>query len=76
MYFFEEPREDQAFYDHNGKFTTREKNYIECQFESEWDYPGEMYEIEDPKILQLEKENQELKKKINELLSSANSINT
>lgn len=35
-----------------------------------------MYEIEDPKILQLEKENQELKKKINELLSSANAINT
>jgi len=55
---------------------TRQKNYIECQFESEWDYPGEMYEIEDPKILQLEKENQELKKKINELLSSANAINT
>jgi hypothetical protein len=48
---------------------TREKIYIERQFESEWDYPGGIYEIEDPKILQLEKENQELKKKINELLS-------
>lgn len=46
---------------------TKEKIYIERQFQNEWDYPGGIYEIVDPKILQLEKENQDLKKKIQEL---------
>jgi len=33
MYFFEEPREDQAFYDHNGKFTTRSQQYERLRLE-------------------------------------------